>query len=134
VTARDICDELGQDRPNKANLGRSCQDEAVRNAMDQVKIAVAQAFANPPVAVTGAGVDTAYVAPAVPAEPDGSASVQDSASTSSSTAASVDTAAAPASYTTSTVTNGPVPDTPANRARYGQPMSRAGKQTTPAGN
>ena len=27
----------------------------------------------------------------------------------------------------------PVPDTPANRARYGQPMSRAGKMTAPIG-
>ncbi|HWF00945.1 MAG TPA: hypothetical protein VG248_14190 [Caulobacteraceae bacterium] len=32
------------------------------------------------------------------------------------------------------VTNGPVPDTPANRARYGRPMSRAGRHTAPAGN
>jgi hypothetical protein len=35
---------------------------------------------------------------------------------------------------TSTVTNGPVPDTAENRARYGQPMSRAGKRTAPVGN
>jgi hypothetical protein len=27
----------------------------------------------------------------------------------------------------------PVPDTPANRAAYGQPMSRAGKRTAPTG-
>ncbi|HEV2366045.1 MAG TPA: hypothetical protein VGS12_17815 [Caulobacteraceae bacterium] len=33
-----------------------------------------------------------------------------------------------------TTTNGPVPDTPANRARYGGPMSRAGRLTAPAGN
>lgn len=33
-----------------------------------------------------------------------------------------------------TVTNGPVPDTAANRAKYGGPMSRAGKMTRPAGN
>ena len=32
------------------------------------------------------------------------------------------------------VTNGPVPDTPANRAKYGKPMSHAGKKTAPAGN
>jgi len=31
------------------------------------------------------------------------------------------------------VTNGPVPDTPANRSRYGAPMSRAGKMTPPVG-
>jgi hypothetical protein len=32
------------------------------------------------------------------------------------------------------VTNGPVPDTPANRAKYGRPMSNAGRRTAPAGN
>jgi hypothetical protein len=32
------------------------------------------------------------------------------------------------------VTNGPVPDTPANRAKYGGPMSLTGKHTKPAGN
>jgi hypothetical protein len=31
------------------------------------------------------------------------------------------------------VSNGPVPDTPENRAAYGQPMSRTGKATTPSG-
>lgn len=34
----------------------------------------------------------------------------------------------------SVVSNGPVPDTPANRAKYGKPMSNAGKKSTPAGN
>jgi hypothetical protein len=33
-----------------------------------------------------------------------------------------------------TVTNGPVPDTAANRAKYGAPMSHAGKVSKPAGN
>jgi hypothetical protein len=32
------------------------------------------------------------------------------------------------------VTNGPVPDTRANRAKYGPPDSNAGKMTRPAGN
>jgi hypothetical protein len=36
--------------------------------------------------------------------------------------------------TTTLVTNGPVPDTAANRAKYGTPESRAGKMTRPAGN
>jgi len=39
-----------------------------------------------------------------------------------------------ATVTTSTTTNGPVPDTAENRAKYGQPMSRAGKRTAAAGN
>jgi hypothetical protein len=32
------------------------------------------------------------------------------------------------------VSNGPVPDTKANRAKYGQPMSDTGRATKPAGN
>lgn len=39
-----------------------------------------------------------------------------------------------ATVTMTTVTNGPVPDTAENRAKYGQPMSRAGKMTRAAGN
>ena len=39
-----------------------------------------------------------------------------------------------ATVTTRVVTNGPIPDTPENRARYGGPMSRAGKNTAPVGN
>jgi len=48
-------------------------------------------------------------------------------------------AATPASATTDAsgvvvVAMAPVPDTPANRAKYGKPMSRAGRHTAPAGN
>ena len=32
------------------------------------------------------------------------------------------------------IASAPVPDTPANRAAYGQPLSRAGKRTAPRGN
>ena len=32
------------------------------------------------------------------------------------------------------ITNGPVPDTPENRAKYGGPMSNGGRHTKPAGN
>ena len=35
---------------------------------------------------------------------------------------------------TTLVTNGPVPDTPENRARFGGPDSNGGDRTTPAGN
>ena len=34
----------------------------------------------------------------------------------------------------SVVSNAPVADTPANRARYGGPLSRTGKRTPPVGN
>lgn len=39
-----------------------------------------------------------------------------------------------ATVTTTTVTNGPIADTPENRARYGQPLSRAGKAPKARGN
>jgi hypothetical protein len=35
---------------------------------------------------------------------------------------------------TQVVASAPVPDTPENRAKYGGPMSRAGKRTAPKGN
>lgn len=35
---------------------------------------------------------------------------------------------------TSVTTNGPIPDTPGNRARFGGPVSGAGKKTKAAGN
>lgn len=39
-----------------------------------------------------------------------------------------------ASAGTDLITNGPVPDTPQNRAKYGQPLSHAGRATKAAGN
>ena len=48
------------------------------------------------------------------------------------TTAGADVAAS--TFTNITVTNGPVPDTAENRAKYGQPMSRAGKLTAAKGN
>jgi hypothetical protein len=50
------------------------------------------------------------------------------------TAPAATTAASNVSVTTMTVTNGPVPDTKENRAKYGQPLSRAGKMTAARGN
>jgi hypothetical protein len=55
-----------------------------------------------------------------------SANVSDTASISSLPPGST--------LTNELVTNGPVPDTRANRAKYGAPDSRAGKMTRPAGN
>lgn len=76
-----------------------------------------------------AATSTAPMPVAEPAPADTSASV-----TTTTTAAADTGAAANASYTTMTVTNGPVPDTADNRAKYGQPMSRAGKRTAARGN
>lgn len=57
------------------------------------------------------------------------------ASTADTTAVTDASATAPAvTYTSTMVTNGPVPDTAENRAKYGQPLSRAGKMTAARGN
>ena len=41
--ARDVCDRLNEPGPSPANLGKSCRDEAVRDAMGQVRHAFYQA-------------------------------------------------------------------------------------------
>ena len=41
--ARDLCNQLNEPSPSAANLGRSCQDLAIRDAMTQVRYAVADA-------------------------------------------------------------------------------------------
>lgn len=41
--ARHVCTQLNQESPNPANMGRSCQENAVRDAMDQVRYAFADA-------------------------------------------------------------------------------------------
>jgi hypothetical protein len=38
------------------------------------------------------------------------------------------------SVTTEVIASAPVPDTPANRARYGQPLSNGGRRTAASGN
>ena len=119
--ARDVCDRLGRARPNHTNVGHACQDEARRDALKQMDAAVAYAMVHPPA--------YAVVVPVAPAPPD-----EPYVATTGDTAPDAAAAGAEASYTTRTVTNGPVADTAANRARLGGPMSNAGKRTTPAGN
>jgi len=41
--ARRVCTQLNQESPNPANMGHSCQELAVRGAMDQVRLAFADA-------------------------------------------------------------------------------------------
>ena len=64
------------------------------------------------------------------------ASATTAAPTGAATSTSVTTTdpASGASVTNTLTTNGPVADTPENRAKYGQPMSHAGKRTAPKGN
>lgn len=84
--------------------------------------------ANPP-----AATDTT-----MPAEPatgevatSGAAMVDRSTTSAMTPATSSDASAV---VTTTTVTNGPVADTPENRKKYGGPMSNAGKRTGAKGN
>ena len=69
---------------------------------------------------------------------DATASADTSASvtttTETTTAPAATSAATNVSFTNMTVTNGPVPDTRENRAKYGQPLSRAGRMTAARGN
>jgi hypothetical protein len=44
------------------------------------------------------------------------------------------TATASSVTTTEVIASAPVPDTPANRARYGQPLSNSGRRTSASGN
>lgn len=57
-----------------------------------------------------------------------------SAATAATASADASVTTPPATMTTTMVTNGPVPDTAENRAKYGQPLSRAGKRTAARGN
>jgi UrcA family protein len=105
TAAKDVCREVGEDAPLRGNLGKSCQDNSIRDAMVQVRVAFAdahayQAFAANDVGMRDAGAHGSNV----------SATVADP------------------------TTNGPVPDTVANRARYGGPASSAGARSRPKGN
>ena len=109
-TAGRLCNELNQDPASHHNMGKSCKDIAIRDAMGQVRQAFADASSSPAY-VDAFGTPTSATVPDVPY-----------ASADSST------------YSVSTVENAPIPDTPANRARYGGPMSRAGQRTAARGN
>lgn len=76
---------------------------------------------------------TGMAAPLVDAGVASSTSATTSTDVTVAAPAATDNAQA-ASVTTSTVTNGPVPDTAENRAKYGQPLSRAGKRSAARGN
>ncbi|MDB5481911.1 MAG: hypothetical protein JWO83_2964 [Caulobacteraceae bacterium] len=92
------------------------------------------------VAAVGAMAGAAAAQAVAQAEP--SQAAPDTAATAPAAAArdttavpdQVQTPAPAATVVASTMTNGPIPDTPANRAKYGAPMSHAGKRSAPSGN
>jgi UrcA family protein len=117
--ARGLCDRLGEGSTSAA-FGPSCRDAAVRDAQDQMKMAIAEAPAR-------------KAAELARAEADARARDQQ-AMAAESVAPPASTVVPAATYTVTTLTNGPVPDTPENRSKFGGPMSRAGARTAPAGN
>jgi hypothetical protein len=92
----------------------------------------ALAFAMPAFAQTQAAPDQ-YAAPPPPAPYAAAAGVNTSGAVPADQLPPGQ-AAALAAGDNQIVTNGPVPDTRANRAKYGGPMSNAGRRTRPAGN
>jgi UrcA family protein len=128
ATAQDLCRRLGEQGMGGTAAAPSCEQDAVNNAQAQERTAIAMAgrpgyalVAPSPDRALDRAPDRAYVAPA--------------GSNPAYEASAAPVYGAPAAtFTTQTVTNGPVPDTPANRARFGGPMSNGGRRTSPAGN
>jgi UrcA family protein len=119
ATARNLCDRLGEGA-SYASIAPSCRDAAVRDSMEQVRFAIAEA----PVRKA-----------AMIARAEAEARARDQqAMAAEEVAAPASAVVATPTYTVNTVTNGPVPDTPENRNRYGGPVSRTGMNTAPAGN
>jgi UrcA family protein len=102
-TARQLCTELNEASPSNHNIGKSCQDLAVGDAMSEVRRAYVVADTS-----TAPGYVDRYGA-------DVSATVPDQTAYGA------------------TYDNGPIPDTAENRALYGGPMSRAGQRTSANG-
>ena len=85
-----------------------------------------------PVGALPSASTTAQAAPAEPLPPAPTVSASSTIAPAATTAGA--DVAATTSFSNVTVTNGPVPDTAENRAKYGQPLSRAGKRTAARGN
>jgi hypothetical protein len=73
-------------------------------------------------------------APAAPADQSAPATSTDMSASPAQTGAAANTSATVGPNGTQVIASQPVPDTPANRAAFGQPLSHAGKHTKPAGN
>lgn len=105
AAAKNVCREVGEEAPLRGNLGKSCQDNSIREAMVQVRFAFADAETYQAFAANDVGP-------------------YDASAMGSNVSATV----------ADPTTNGPIPDTVANRARYGGPASAAGQRSRPKGN
>ena len=93
------------------------------------------AFANadlPSATDTGASPPVASDQPTAPVDP--ATVTTDQAPMPQAPAAATSATDSSANVGVQVIASQPVPDTPENRAKYGQPMSHAGKHTRPAGN
>jgi len=130
-TAKDLCRQLGEANQGSSPLVPSCEEGAWRDAQKQVTEAIAMAPGKTP-------ASAAISPPATDSSAMEAAPIADTTAATAPPAVDASTvdrsAAEPASMTMQTVTNGPVADTPANRVKYGQPLSRAGRMTKAAGN
>jgi hypothetical protein len=73
-------------------------------------------------------------ATAAPADQSAPATSADMSAPPAQTGAASNTSATVGANGTQVIASQPVPDTPANRAAFGAPLSHAGKHTKPAGN
>jgi hypothetical protein len=85
------------------------------------------AMSSDPSATPPADPSASMGTPAAPMDPSANSTMAPPSNSMSTTMAANGT-------NVQTVTNGPIPDTPENRAKYGKPMSNAGKRSTAAGN
>jgi hypothetical protein len=129
---------------NGSNFSQNRNDTAVNPpaASNQLppSTATGNAAVNPPTPSGQAGTSDS-TAPAATAPIQGPSGATTRGSLGSSESATVAPAAgAPTERTSSAnagvdvVSNGPIPDTPQNRAKYGQPLSHAGRMTKAQGN
>ena len=117
-TAKDLCRRLGEANPASTPLVPSCEEGAYRDALPQVRLAVASA------------TPRTEMAPTLAVNPPMGSDAEVTSTPASDAAATVP---AP-TYTVQTLSNGPVPDTAENRRLYGGPMSNAGRRSAPTGN
>ena len=86
--------------------------------------------------IGGAAVAQTADSPAAPADQatPAAAPSDQAPPVTASTATGTETSAVVNGQTIEVIAGQPVPDTRANRAKFGQPLSRAGRRTAPAGN
>lgn len=111
----------------------------------KITTAAAALFAATAIAGAASAQDQAAPAPADQAAPPAAAQPDANAAQSAAPAPAAAPASDTSGYNVGTprtnpetgaqiITNGPVPDTPENRARFGKPNSHAGRRTAAAGN